>query len=101
VAINEVWTDMRPLILRKSMEEAAQKENAREVERPSPWVLAPGAAAPVRLRMFCVPYAGGGASIYRTSQSTSSRSSRVKAQSAPGSGGKRQEGTDLRRRERA
>lgn len=35
------------------------------VERLSPWFLKIGPDGPVRLRMFCFPYAGGGISSYR------------------------------------
>ena len=96
--IKEVWTDMRPLSLRKKMEEMERGRQAGQ-EPTSPAALSPGRApgrlaAPrarsgvipyreterqpperwlayrevnprARMRMFCFPYAGGGASIYR------------------------------------
>lgn len=32
---------------------------------PDPWVVRRPRSAPLRLRLFCFPYAGGGASVYR------------------------------------
>jgi surfactin synthase thioesterase subunit len=34
--------------------------------RPDPWILRPRPNPRAALRLFCFPYAGGGASIYRT-----------------------------------
>jgi medium-chain acyl-[acyl-carrier-protein] hydrolase len=34
------------------------------MSRPSPWLVLPRPNAQARLRLFCFPYAGGGASIY-------------------------------------
>src|SRR3954454_21283096 len=33
---------------------------------PDPWILRKSRTATPRLRLFCFPYAGGGAPIYRT-----------------------------------
>jgi medium-chain acyl-[acyl-carrier-protein] hydrolase len=38
----------------------------RRTLSPSPWVTFPKANPGARLRLFCFPYAGGGASIFRT-----------------------------------
>ncbi len=35
-------------------------------DRTSPWLITPRPDAEARLRLFCVPYAGGGASMYRS-----------------------------------
>jgi medium-chain acyl-[acyl-carrier-protein] hydrolase len=39
-------------------------DNPRTAARPNPWVVIPRPNPSARLRLFCFPYAGGGASIY-------------------------------------
>ena len=95
--IKEVWTDMRPLSLRKKMEEMEREQGSQASEAAAdgpvggsrratlgrlPYLRRPPLALIVRstipravaglprahpreMRMFCFPYAGGGASIYR------------------------------------
>lgn len=57
----------------------------------TPWLLRPPSNARARVRLFCFPYAGGGALIYRTWQARLPASVEVNAVQLPGRGNRMRE----------
>ena len=69
----------------------AFNRNVTSVSPPTPWFPSIGSNRDARLRLFCFPYAGGGAVIYREWSAKLPASIEVCAAQLPGRGNRRHE----------